>query len=395
MTSAHAFSAGLSGEKTMRRERRLVYLVGLMLGVFLAWAWYFPLVEVSSGQGTVVPSSREQVIQSLEGGIVASLAVTEGSVVDADEILAQLDPTRSVSNVEEAAAKYSAAIATSARLRAEIEDADEITFPAALDGEAFDVLRDNETALFRARQASLNEALAGLTEGLVLLEKELEITERLQASGAASRVELIRLQREAAEIRLEIARLKADYRVKAGEELQRINADAAVQASIVRGRTDQLSRLTFRAPMRGVVKDVAVTTIGGVIPPGGQLMTIVPIDDQLLIEARISPRDIAFIHPGQEALVKISAYDYAIFGGMQGEVVTISPNTVRDEVKPEQVYYRVYIRTRSDNLTNANGKEFPIVPGMIATVDIRTGEKTVWQYLVKPFNRAQEALRER
>jgi adhesin transport system membrane fusion protein len=256
-------------------------------------------------------------------------------------------------------------------------------------------LRANETALFRSRKANLTETLAGLTEGLELLEQELTITQRLQSSGAASRVELIRQQRDAAETRLEIARLKADNRVKTGEELQRINAEAEVQASIVRGRTDQLSRLTFRAPMRGVVKDVAVTTIGGVIPPGGQLMTIVPIDDQLLIEARISPRDIAFIHPGQEALVKISAYDYAIFGGMQGEVVTISPNTVRDEIKPEQVYYRVYIRTASDILTNSAGTEFPIVPGMIATVDIRTGEKTVWQYLIKPFNRAQEALRER
>jgi adhesin transport system membrane fusion protein len=379
----------------VRRERRLVYMVTVMLAIFLGWAWYFPLVEVSSGQGTVVPSSREQVIQSLEGGIVASLAVTEGSVVDADEVLAQLDPTRSVSNVDEAAAKYSASIAAAARLRAEIEESEAVTFPVALDGERFDDLRANETALFRSRRANLTETLAGLTEGLDLLEQELTITQRLQSSGAASRVELIRLQRDAAETRLEIARMKADARVQAGEELQRVNADAEVQASIVRGRTDQLSRLTFRAPMRGVVKDVAVTTIGGVIPPGGQLMTIVPIDDQLLIEARISPRDIAFIHPGQEALVKISAYDYAIFGGMDGEVVTISPNTVRDEVRPEQVFYRVYIRTDSDNLTNAEGTEFPIVPGMIATVDIQTGEKTVWQYLVKPFNRAQEALRER
>lgn len=383
------------GRTSMRRERRLVSLVCLLLSIFLIWAWYFPLVEVSNGQGTVVPSSREQVIQSLEGGIVASLSVVEGSVVDANEILAQLDPTRSVSNVDEAEAKYSASIAASARLRAELEESDSVTFSAELDDARFDDLRANETALFRSRQASLKEALAGLTEGLELLEQELEITNRLQSSGAASRVELIRLQREAAETRLEIARLKADYRVKAGEELQRINAEAEVQASIVRGRTDQLTRLTLRAPMRGVVKDVAVTTIGGVIPPGGQLMTIVPIDDQLLIEARISPRDIAFIHPGQEAVVKISAYDYAIFGGMQGEVVTISPNTVRDELKPEQVYYRVYIRTKSDSLTNANGTQFPIVPGMIATVDIRTGEKTVWQYLIKPFNRAQEALRER
>lgn len=382
-------------KKVAHRERRLVYMVTCMLGIFLAWAWYFPLVEVSNGQGTVVPSSREQVIQSLEGGIVASLAVVAGSVVDADEVLAQLDPTRSVSNVDEAAAKYSASLAASARLRAELEEADRVIFPAALDDARFDDLRANETALFRSRKANLTETLAGLTEGLELLEQELTITQRLQSSGAASRVELIRQQRDAAETRLEIARLKADNRVKTGEELQRINAEAEVQASIVRGRTDQLSRLTFRAPMRGVVKDVAVTTIGGVIPPGGQLMTIVPIDDQLLIEARISPRDIAFIHPGQEALVKISAYDYAIFGGMQGEVVTISPNTVRDEIKPEQVYYRVYIRTASDILTNSAGTEFPIVPGMIATVDIRTGEKTVWQYLIKPFNRAQEALRER
>ncbi len=377
------------------RERRLVYLISLMLAIFLAWAWYFPLVEVSSGQGTVVPSSREQVVQSLEGGIIASLSVTEGSVVEAGEVLAQLDPTRSVSNVDEAAAKYHSAIAAAARLRAEIGGAQTVEFHPALNGERFDELRANERALFRSRQSSLQESLAGLTEGLELLTQELDITQQLQSSGAASRVELIRLQREATQTRLEIARLRADYQVEASEELQRVNAEAEVQASIMRGRSDQLARLTFHAPMRGVVKDVAVTTIGGVIPPGGQLMTIVPIDDQLLIETRISPRDIAFIHPGQEALVKISAYDYAIFGGMKGEVVTISPNTVRDEVKPEQVYYRVYIRTEADHLTNAVGTEFSIVPGMIATVDIRTGEKTVWQYLIKPFNRAQEALRER
>lgn len=381
--------------KVDRRERRLVYLVGLMLALFVVWASYFPLAEVSSGQGTVVPSSREQVIQSLEGGLVASLNVTEGSVVEADQVLAQLDPTRSASNVEEAAAKYHAAIAAAARLRAEIGNAPKVTFPAALDDERFDELRANETVLFQSRQSSLREAMAGLTQGLELLNQELEITERLQSSGAASRVELIRLRRDAAETRLEIARLKADYQVKASEELQRVNAEAEVQGSVMRGRNDQLARLTFRAPMRGVVQDVAVTTIGGVIPPGGQLMTIVPIDDQLLIEARISPRDIAFIYPGQEALVKISAYDYAIFGGMQGAVVTISPNTVRDEIRPEQLYYRVYIRTQSDHLTNDAGTRFPIVPGMIATVDIRTGEKTVMQYLIKPFNRAQEALRER
>ncbi|MGF2685308.1 HlyD family efflux transporter periplasmic adaptor subunit [Marinobacter sp. DUT-3] len=380
---------------TAKPERRLVWLVVVMLALFLGWAWFFPLVEVSSGQGTVVPSSREQVIQSLEGGIVASISVREGDLVEQGEVIARLDPTRTASSVGEAAAKYHAAIAAAARLRAELADRETVTFPDELSGAEFAQLRTNEQALFQSRRTSQRDALAGLTEGLELARQELDIAERLQSSGAASRVEVIRLRREAAQTRLEIARLRADSQVQAREELQKVNAEAEVQASIMRGRSEQLERLVFRAPMRGIVKDIAVTTIGGVVPPGGQLMTIVPMDDQLLIEARISPRDIAYIHPGQEALVKVSAYDYAIFGGLSGEVVTISPNTVRDEVDPEQVYYRVYIRTREEYLVNKAGTRFPIVPGMISTVDIRTGEKTVWQYLVKPFNRAQEALRER
>ncbi|MBL4919373.1 HlyD family efflux transporter periplasmic adaptor subunit [Szabonella alba] len=380
---------------TARSERRLVWLVFAMLALFLGWAWYFTLAEVSSGQGTVVPGSREQVIQSLEGGILATLEVAEGDLVEAGQVLATLDPTRSVSNVEEAGARYYAAIAAAARLRAQLGDAERIDFPPALADPRFDELRANETALFQSRRKGLTDTLSGLTEGLDLLRQELEITQRLQTSGAASRVELIRLQREATQTALEIARLRTDTQVEAAEELQRVNAEAEVQASVMRGRSDQVERLTFRAPMRGIIKDIAVTTIGGVIAPGGQMMTIVPMDDKLLIEARISPRDIAFIHPGQGALVKISAYDYAIFGGLEGEVTTISPNTVRDEIKPDQVYYRVYIRTRENSLVNSAGTRFPIVPGMIATVDIQTGQKTVWQYLVKPFNRAQEALRER
>lgn len=380
---------------TAQAELRLIWAVFAMLMLFLGWAWFFPLVEVSSGQGTVVPSSREQVVQSLDGGIVASISVKQGDLVEQNQIIARLDPTRSASNVSEAAAKYYASVAAAARLRAELDERDTVSFPSELAGETFAQLRANEEALFRSRRNSLRDALSGLTEGLKLTRQELEISEKLQSSGAASRFEVIKLRRDAAQTELEIARLRADARVKVGEDLQKVNAEAEVQASIMRGRSDQLERLVFRAPMRGIVKDVVVTTIGGVIQPGGQLMTIVPMDDQLLIEARISPRDIAFIHPGQDALVKVSAYDYAIFGGLAGKVVTISPNTVRDEVKPDQVYYRVFIRTGEDYLANKAGTRFPIVPGMIATVDIRTGEKTVWQYLVKPFNRAGEALRER
>uniref|UniRef100_UPI00124E28D7 HlyD family efflux transporter periplasmic adaptor subunit n=2 Tax=Acinetobacter TaxID=469 RepID=UPI00124E28D7 len=146
---------------------------------------------------------------------------------------------------------------------------------------------------------------------------------------------------------------------------------------------------------RGIIKEIDVMTIGGVISQNGKLMTIVPLDEQLLVEARISPRDIAFIHPGQDALVKITAYDYSIYGGLKGKVSIISPDTLRDEVKQDQFYYRVYIRTDSGKLMNKAGKQFSITPGMVATVDIKTGEKTILDYLIKPFNKAQEALRER
>ena len=164
---------------------------------------------------------------------------------------------------------------------------------------------------------------------------------------------------------------------------------------MVRGKSDTLNRTIFKAPVRGVVKEIDVMTLGGVIPQNGKIMTIVPLDEQLLIEARISPRDIAFIRPGQEALVKLTAYDYSIYGGLKGKVTVISPDTLRDEVKQDQFYYRVYIRTDSDKLYNKAGKAFAITPGMVATVDIKTGSKTIIEYLLKPFNKAKEALRER
>lgn len=375
------------------KDHRLIIAVSAMFTCFFIWAYFFPLAEVSSGMGTVIPSSREQIVQSLKGGVLASLDVRQGDIVEQGQVLAQLDPTQSAANVAESEARYFAAVATAARLRAEVTDAVAIDFPERLADRA-DLIA-TEQALFVSRRQGFSEQLSGLEQGLDLLEQEVAIVSGLQDTGAASRVELIKLQRQQIETELEIARLRGDYMVQARQELSKVNADANVYLSEMNERSDQVSQLTLRAPMRGVVQDVAVTTIGGVIPPNGELLTIVPLDDQLMIEARISPRDIAFIHPGQKALVKISSYDYAIYGGLEGEVVSISPNTVRDEIKPEIYYYRVFIETTSDALENTNGDEFPIVPGMIATVDIQTGSKTVWEYLIKPFNRAQEALRER
>ena len=374
-------------------SNQVVWLTAGFLLAFFAWTWYFEVDEVSSGTGQVIPTSREQRIQSLEGGILAELRVREGQIVEKGEVLARLDPTRGESSVEETAVRYRAALAASSRLEAEIKGQDTPAFPDEL--KAHPQLLATETALLRSRRSALAETTSGLNQALALVRKELEITRSLLSSGAASNVELIRLERQRAELDLKVGEARAAYMLRAREELAKAEAEVKSLHSVVRGRTDALERMTLISPVRGIIKALEVTTIGGVIPPNGSVMTLVPLDDQLLIEARISPRDIAFIHPGQEAMVKVTAYDYAIYGGLKGKVVTIAPDTVRDEVKREVLYYPVLVRTESDALVNKAGKRFAIVPGMVASADIRTGQKTIWQYITKPFNKAGEALRER
>lgn len=379
-------------EPPLPRASLVVWIVAALLAAMLAWAWYFRLDEVSTGTGKVVPSSREQMIQSLEGGILVDLKVREGDIVAAGQVLAQLDRTKTESTVQESASRVRAALAMSARLTAEVGGTP-LVFPAEVRTEP-DLVR-TETALYQSRREQLASSLAGVTQALVLMRRELALTEPLVARGAASDVEVLRLKRQINEAETKAADLKSQYYVKAREDLAKANAEIEAQRSVTRGRSDSLTRLTFASPVRGIVKDIVVTTVGGVLPPGGKLMEIVPLDEKLLVEARISPRDVAFIHPGQDATVKVTAYDYSIFGGLPGKVTTISPDTIQDDVKRDVYYYRVYIRTDADHLKNKAGENFPIVPGMIATVDIHTGSKTVLDYLLKPLNKAREALRER
>jgi len=374
------------------RASWLTWLIGAGLLTFIGWACLFKLAEVSTGTGKVIPFSREQVVQSLEGGILESMTVKEGDIVEPGQVLAQLARTRTESAVDESASRARAALATAARLRAEV-DGGALVFPPEVMEDP--KLVNSETALYKSRRDGLSRSIASINDSLALVRKELRITEKLASEGAASDVEVLRLKRQASDLEMKASETRDQYYVKAREELAKANSEVEAQSSVTRGRADALSRLTVKSPVKGVVKDVEVSTVGGVIPPNGRVMTIVPMGDQLVVEARVSPRDVAFIHPGQKATVKITAYDYAIFGGLKGEVTSISPDTIQDDVRKEVYYYRVFVRTDTDTLKNKQGKAFPIFPGMVASVDIHTGNKTVWDYLTKPLNRAQEALRER
>jgi adhesin transport system membrane fusion protein len=234
-----------------------------------------------------------------------------------------------------------------------------------------------------------------MRQSLALTRRQLAMTEPLVDLGAANQVEIIQLRRQENEIQAKLDSMRNQYVIDASADYAKARAELDQVTQVIGGRRDQLDRTILYSPVRGIVKNLEVTTIGGVIQPGGSLMEIVPLEDQLLIESRVQPRDIAFIRPGQPATVKITAYDPSIYGTLAGTVDRISPDTLQDEVHRDQVYYRVYVRTQRSTLRAKNGHEYAIMPGMVSTVEIRTGRKTILQYLMKPINKAAEAMRER
>ncbi|MCP1440338.1 adhesin transport system membrane fusion protein [Erwinia persicina] len=379
-------------KRNEKRTSAIIWLCTAALVIFFVWAHFAILDEVTVGTGKVTPSSRAQIIDSLDGGIVNQLNVHEGDIVEKGQVLGRLDPTRFQSNFGEAAAKARTLRASAERLRAELTGA-----PLAFSAETLKEpeLVARETQLFQSRRRNLTETVSNLTQSMKLVQDELRMTEPLVAKGAAGQVEVIRLRRQISDLRGKIDEAKNDYAVRAREEQVKNNADLDAQLQVLTGKEDQLTRATLYSPVRGIVKDIQVTTVGGVLQPGGKLMEIVPLEDQLLIETRINPRDIAYIRPGLPAVVKITAYDSSIYGNLDGEVETVSPDTLQDEVKRDQYYYRVYVRTQKAELVNKAGRKFPIVPGMVANVEIKTGQKSVMDYLVKPLNKVKESLRER
>lgn len=379
------------------QQKLALYLMATVVVVLLVWAKFAKVEEITHGTGKIIATSGEQIIQSLEGGILAELDVKEGDIIEKDQPLLRIDATRVKAVYQEGNSKVLALEGTIARLKAEAYN-QPLVFSSSVKG-ASDIVR-NETEAYTARRGALAENVAGLQRGLELAEKEVTMTEPMVARGLISDLEILRMKRQANDFRIQIAERMNKYRAEANADLPRMESELAQARDNLTGRADTMNRTIIRAPVRGTVKNIRVTTIGGVIQPAVDIMEIIPLGEKLIVETRIRPQDVAFLHPGLPATVKVSAYDYAIYGGLSGTVEQISPDTLRDEHRTqaappgEDTFYKVLVRTTSAVL-KSGGKELPIIPGMTVTVEIRSGEKTVLDYLLKPVMKAREAFRER
>ncbi len=425
--------AGSLLEDTPTLTRITVWLASFLLISALVWAKFAVLEEVTMGEGKAIPSSKIQIIQNLEGGIVAEILVREGQLVDKGDVLLRLDDTRFLSSRGESDADRMALTARLVRLEAEAEGK-ALLMPDEISS-AYPQLAADETALFNSRQDHLHseqrtlsaqlrqktQELAEFTSkqqqyrsSLSLIQQELNMSIPLVSSGAISQVEILRLRRSAVEMRgemdattLAIPRAQAGiseikskmeesefaFRADAFNELNQTRPELQKITATSVAIEDRVSRTTVQSPVHGIIKQLKVNTIGGVVQPGSDLLEIVPLENNLLIEAKVRPQDVAFLRPGQKAMVKFSAYDYTIYGGLKAQLELISADTITDD--KGNSFYLIQVRTDKNHLGST---EHPllIIPGMIATVDIITGEKSVLDYLLKPVLKARsEALRER
>jgi len=388
---------------------------------------------VTHADGKVIPSSRVQVIQNLEGGILKEVLVTEGQFVKVGQVIMRIDDTGHSSSFGELQARYYSLIGEITRLKAETKETP-LVFSAEMNQDHERIVRD-QFALYEARKSELKTQVAILKQqmdqrrqekdellgkskrlqtSLNIIQEEYAITEPLVQRTIVPMIDLLRLKRQINDLegqisaaslalpRVESAIKEAQRRIEEKSqhfkssslgELSQRNMELAGVKEAILGAEDKVARTEIRSPVRGVVKDIKISTMGGVIKPGEDLMEIVPLDDTLLVEAQVRPADIAFLHAEQKARVKFSAYDFSIYGGLSGKLEQIGADTILDE--QGNAYYKVIIRTDKNHLSKGD-KKLPIIPGMVATVDIITGQKTIFMYIMKPIIKAKQlALTER
>lgn len=369
-----------------------LYIIAIFLILAFVWAKYAKLDEVTVSPGTVLPTSHIQIIQNLEGGIIKSINVKEGEAVKKAQVLLQLDSTRFSASYKESYAKYVNLLAENIRLQAQASNEKQLHFT-----EKMKVTHPNmvnrEKKLFRANMFALKENLDVLNDSYKSYEKELAVVRPLSKRGVVSDIEVLQLERTAFDIKRQYQEKKSEFKTKSLEELNQNKSEVDRLTEVLEALKDRMHRTTITSPVDGIVNNITINTIGGVIQPGKDIMEIVPQDTNLLIEAKVSPANIAFIRPGQDATIKFDAYDYLTYGGLKAIVVNISPGTI---MSPDGTsYYEVKLKSYKNYLGTPQ-RELPIIPGMTATVDILTGKKTVLDYILKPIFRAKyTALREK
>ncbi|MDF1858811.1 MAG: HlyD family type I secretion periplasmic adaptor subunit [Verrucomicrobiales bacterium] len=384
--------AAIRGDRLVGANLLLFAIVGVV-AAFVFWASRAEIDEVTKGDGKVIPSSSIQTIQNLEGGIVAEIMVSEGSRVEEGDILLRIDDTLSAASYRENLTKSQALRALLARLAAEANGSGIIAFPEELKKDRPDLIA-REIALFEKRERELAEQSHIIERSHRLASDELTMTIPLVQKGIVSRVEQLRLEREVNELEGKLRELVGGRQQEAMEKFNEAKGQNEELKAVLDGREDRVKRTLVRSPVAGTVNKLYMNTIGGVVQGGEPMADIVPNNETLLVEAKVRPSDIAFLRPGQEATLKFSAYDFAIYGGLKGTVEHISADTIEDEID-KQHYYMIKVRNAEGRLMK-DGEELDIIPGMTVEVDVLTGRRTVLQYLMKPFHRMRfNALRER
>lgn len=355
----------------------------LALVVFFIWANYSELDTITRGQGAVIANSKTQSIQSFDGGVIENIHVKEGDTVQKNQILVTLEKTKIEAAFKEQRSKVAALRAAKARLNAEIFGGEPKFNDDIKDYPQF---RINQLKLLERKRSMIKEQIDALELSLRIVKKQLQMTKALVPSGDVSLMEALKLQNQVSDMSAQIENTKNKYFQDTQTELNKVEEDLSASLQTLALRQDQLDHVVLRSPTNGIVKNIRITTLGGVVKPSEEVMQIVPAEDDLVIEAKIKPSDIAFLRKGQAANIKIDAYDYSIYGSLEGRLIYISPDTLTEEAKQnEPSYYRIKVQTQGRQFSGRPQEKIEIQTGMTAIVEIKTGKNNVLKYLFKPL----------